>query len=391
MLIDIKSAPGGRLMRAFADMGRNAVHWACTHDRTTIPDDVEAFRNVSFLSDNCTPACPEVMDAISEANVGNEPSYGGDTITSQASSAFQQLFNSDCAVFFVASGVAANALSLAAVCPPFRSIVCHEHAHVNKDECGAIPFFTGGSGLLPIEGKDLKLTPERIRSVVTSRQDIHFQRPIAVTITQATEVGTVYSPDELSHLSQVAKELGLFVHIDGARLANAVAHLNVPISSITSEIGIDLLSFGGSKNGLHFGEAIIIFNRTLVDGFRARIKQTGHLLSKARFLSAGWLALLDNDLWLTNAQKANRAAQYLSKQLLEIEGIEITYPCQANCVLIHSVPEVISAIASRLHWSTYRFIMDGTLRFACSWCTSPQEIDLLVEDLKAIVVQITRT
>jgi threonine aldolase len=346
---------------------------------------IEPLRSANFLSDNCAPACPEVVEAISAANIGNEPSYGDDAITAQAKAAMQRLFNSDCEIFFVGSGVAANALSLAAVCPPYECVICHEHAHVNKDECGAIAFFTGGGSLLPCSGDHFKLTPEGIRIAASSRHDIHCQQPAAVTITQATEAGTVYSIEELYRLSQAIKDLRLYTHVDGARLANSAAYLNASIPSIISAIGADIISLGGSKNGHHLGEAIVILNPRLVKGFQSRIKQSGHLTSKTRYLSAGWLALLKDDLWLENAKKANNAARYLVQQLAGVEKIKISYPCETNLVLISAPPKVISAIVAKLRWSTHRFVRDGMLRFVCSWCTSSDEVDRLVEELKAIV------
>ena len=371
-------------------IGRS-INGGRVHPLKTISPGVESIRSADFLSDNCVPACPEVVEAIFDHNVRNEPSYGDDSITEQANTAMRELFKSDCQTFFVGSGVAANALSLAAVCPPYRSIICHEHAHVNRDECGAIAFFTGGGGLLPCSGDHFKLTPEGIRAAASSRHGIHCQEPAAVTITQATEAGTVYSIEELRHLSRIIKELGLFIHIDGARLANAAAYLEVPISAIIAAVGADIISFGGSKNGLHLGEAIVIFNPALVQGFRFRIKQSGHLISKMRFLSAGWLALLKDDLWLANAEKANNAARFLAKQLGKIREINVAYPCQANFALISAPPAVISSIVAKLRWSTYRIICDGTLRFVCSWCTSYDEIDQLVTELKGIVASTTAT
>jgi threonine aldolase len=355
------------------------------HPLKRINPPIEPIRSANFLSDNCVPACPEVVKAISDHNIRNEPSYGDDSITEQANTAMRKLFKSDCETFFVGSGVAANALCLAAVCPPYRSILCHEHAHANRDECGAIAFFTGGGGLLPCSGDHFKLTPEGIRAAASSRHGIHCQEPAAVTITQATEAGTVYSLEELRHLSAVIRELGLFIHVDGARLANAAAYLEVPISEIIATVGADIVSFGGSKNGLHLGEAIVIFNPALVQGFRFRIKQSGHLISKMRFLSAGWLALLKDDLWLANAEKANNAAQYLGTQLEKIRGINVVYPCQANFALISAPPAVISAIVAKLRWPTDRIMCDGALRFVCSWCTSSDEIDQLVTELNGIV------
>ncbi|WP_273795005.1 threonine aldolase family protein [Brucella intermedia] len=342
-------------------------------------------QRVELLSDNCAPPHPVIMAAIDKACGGFYRSYGADEITAKAASQIQSLFDRDCSVFFVATGVAANGLSLAAVCPPHRSIICQSDAHVVKDECGAVPFFAGGATLRGVDGANLKVRPEGVFHAANFRTDIHSQKPAAITLTQATEAGTVYNEKELTHLRDISEETGLYIHMDGARLANAAAFLQASPREIINWSGTDILSLGGSKNGIPFGEAIVVFNPALRQEFGARIKQSGHLMSRVWIISAAWSAALQDNLWITNAMSANAVARYLSKRLSDIPEISVPFPTEANLVLISGDKSLLSRIARDLPWASYPFIVEGMLRFACSWCTTAADIDAVVEAISAIV------
>ena len=253
--------------------------------------------NQHFASDNNAGICPEAMRALVEADAsGHEPSYGEDRWTRLVCDRIRDLFQTDCEVFFVFNGTAANALSLAALCQSYQAVICHEVAHVEADECGAPEFFSNGSKLLLVQGPNGKVTPDALDKMARKRTDLHFPKAKAVTLTQSTEVGTVYTVEELHALAAIAKCNGLKVHMDGARFANAVAKLDVHPSEITWRAGVDVLSLGGTKNGLAVGEAVVFFNKALAEDFAWRAKQAGQLASKMRFISAPWLGLLDNDV-----------------------------------------------------------------------------------------------
>ena len=263
-----------------------------------------------FASDNYAGICPEALEALIAANnSGHEPAYGDDSWTNQVCDRLRDLFQTDCEVFFVFNGTAANSLALASLCQSYHSVICHELAHIETDECGGPEFFSGGSKLLTAPGIGGKLTPDAIEAVVTRRADIHYPKPKVVTLTQSTEVGTVYTVEEVRAIAAIAKRRHLKVHMDGARFANAVAALDVHPSEITWRAGVDVLCFGGTKNGLPVGEAVVFFDRSLADDFAYRLKQAGQLASKMRFISAPWLGLLDNDVWLRNARHANAMAR----------------------------------------------------------------------------------
>src|ERR1700690_2679576 len=273
-----------------------------------------------FASDNYSGICPEAWAAMEAANHGHVSGYGDDPWTAAAADAFRELFETDCEVFFVFNGTVANSLALASLCQSYHSVICHELAHIETDECGGPEFFSGGSKLLTAPGVDGKPTPDAIEAVVTRRADIHYPKPKVVTLTQSTEVGTVYSVEEIRAIDAIAKRRHLKVHMDGARFANAVASLNVHPSEITWRAGVDVLCFGGTKNGLPVGEAVIFFDKALAVDFAYRLKQAGQLASKMRFISAPWLGLLNNDVWLRNARHANGMAQLMAERLEGIEG-----------------------------------------------------------------------
>ena len=336
-----------------------------------------------FASDNYAGICPEAWQALESANLSHAPAYGDDPLTARASDALRELFETDCEVFFVASGTAANALALASLCQSYHSIICHELAHVETDECGAPEFFSNGTKLLLVEGEAAKVRPEAVEFLAGKRCDLHFPKPRAVSISQATELGTVYQPDELRALGDTCRRLGLKLHMDGARFANAVASLRAQPKEITWQAGVDVLSFGGAKNGLALGEAVVFFDRGLATDFEFRCKQAGHLLSKLRFIAAPWVGLLESGAWLRNAQHANRMAARLADELKDVAAIEIMLPPEANSVFVRLQPAHRDALRDR-GWRFYDFIGAGGARLMCSWDTTEADVTALAADLRAI-------
>lgn len=337
-----------------------------------------------FASDNGAGICPEALEYMIKANHGSAPAYGNDEWTQKATDYFRELFEIDCEVFFVFNGTAANSLSLAALCQSYHSVICHETSHIETDECGAPEFASNGSKLLLAQGKNGKLSPEAISAIVSKRTDIHFPKPKVISITQATELGTLYSIDELVAIKQVAQKYNLKLHMDGARFANAVVALNKNPAEITWKSGVDVLCFCGTKNGMAMGEAIIFFNKTLAEDFEYRCKQAGQLASKMRFISAPWLGLLESGAWLKNARHANACAEYLENKLIDIEGVQMMFPRQANGVFVKLPEEVIERLKA-INWQFYTFI-GGAVRFMCSWHTTQARIDQLVSDIKEAMV-----
>jgi len=333
-----------------------------------------------FASDNYSGICPEAWTAMAEANLGHAPAYGDDAWTAKASDAFRALFETQCEVFFAFNGTAANSLALASLCQSYHSVICSETAHVETDECGAPEFFSNGSKLLIARSSDGKLTPDAIRTIATNRSDIHFPKPRVVTITQPTETGLVYSLDELRAISSVCRELGLSLHMDGARFANACASLGCSPADMTWRAGVDVLCFGGTKNGMAAGEAILFFNPKLAEDFDYRCKQAGQLASKMRFLSAPWVGMLESGAWLRNAAHGNACAQRLKLKLEGVPLLDIMFPVQANAVFIRMPAHVASALRDR-GWRFYTFI-GGAARFMFAWDSDLRRVDELVRDLR---------
>lgn len=287
-----------------------------------------------FASDNYAGVCPEALRWFLAANDGHQSAYGDDPWTQRVSDALRALFDIDCDVYFVFNGSAANSLALAALCQSYHSVICTPLAHIETDECGGPEFFSNGSKLLLAEGTSAaarlgKLTPEAITRLVTKRHDIHYPKPKAVSLTQATELGTLYAIEEIRALSATARSHGLKVHMDGARFANAVAALGVHPAELTWRAGVDVLCFGGTKNGLPVGDAILFFDRRLSEDFAWRVKQAGQLASKMRFISAPWLGMLEDDTWLRNAAHANAMAQRLRAALETVPGVKLLHTPQA--------------------------------------------------------------
>lgn len=336
-----------------------------------------------FASDNYSGICPEAWAAMAEANHGHATAYGDDPWTQRASDLFRDLFETECEVFFAFNGTAANSLSLAALCQSYHSVICAQSAHVETDECGAPEFFSNGSKLLTAQTMDGKMTPEAIRTMATSRNDIHFPKPKAVTITQSTETGRVYSVEELSALSATCRELKLHLHMDGARFANAVAAAGCTPAEMTWKAGVEVLCFGGTKNGMAIGEAIVFFDHTLAQDFDYRCKQAGQLASKMRFLSSPWVGMLESGAWQRNAQHANACAARLRDGIAGITQGSIMYPTEANAVFLMSDEARLERLRER-GWRFYTFI-GGSARFMFAWDTEIGRVDQLAADIREIM------
>jgi threonine aldolase len=341
-------------------------------------------KKLFFASDNYSGICPVAWESLQQANSGVDYPYGDDQWTKKAADALRGLFElPECEVFFVFNGTAANSLALAALCQSYHSVICHELAHIETDECGAPEFASNGSKLLVVGGENGKLDLAAVERTIVRRKDIHYPKPKVISITQATEVGTVYSVQEVQAVGALAKKYGLKVHMDGARFANAVASLGVSPADITWRAGVDVLCFSGTKNGMAYGEAIVFFNRQLADDFAYRCKQAGQLASKMRFIAAPWHGMITSGAWLENARHANAAAADLAARLSTIDGIQLMFPQQANAIFVE-LGEARSRRLSELGWHFYTFIGLGGARFMCNWNTEPESIDALVHDLRSI-------
>lgn len=333
-----------------------------------------------FASDNYAGICPEAAAATEAANQGHVSSYGDDPWTAKAADAFRSLFETDCEVFFVFNGTAANSLALASLCQSYHGVICCESSHVETDECGAPEFFSNGSKLLVAQSATGKLDPQSICELATRRQDIHYPKPRVVTITQSTETGRVYSLAELGAIADACKSHGLYLHMDGARFANACEALQCSPAELTWKSGVDVLCFGGTKNGMAVGEAVLFFDRKLAADFDYRCKQAGQLASKMRFLAAPWVGMLESGAWLRNASHANQCAQYFAEHISAIPSIELAGAVEANAVFVVAPETVLHALRAR-GWKFYTFI-GGAARFMFSWDSQLDRIDVLCNDLQ---------
>jgi len=326
-----------------------------------------------FFSDNAAPAHPKVLEAIAEAN-RLDTAYDGDEWSRRLDGAFSDLFGTAVRAFWVTTGTAANCLALAALCPPYRAILCHRDAHIEVDEAGAPGFYTGGAKLILLDGAGAKLAPEVIDAACNRiRDDVHQVQPAAISITNATEYGLVYRAEEVAAIGDLVKKRGLALHMDGARVANAVVSSGDSLADLTWRAGVDALSFGFVKNGGLNAEALILFRTELADEIAVRRKRAGHLLSKGRYLAAQLLAMLDGDLWLDNARAANAAAQELAKAA----GKRLLYPVEANEVFL----QVSDEEAERLRGMGFDFYEwgPGEIRFVTSWDQQSAAVERLAE------------
>lgn len=335
-----------------------------------------------FASDNYAGICAEAWQAMEEANRGLACSYGDDAWTEKACEQIRELFETDCEIYFVFNGTAANSLALASMCKSYHSIVCHEMAHVETDECGAPEFFSNGTKMLLVPGENGKIDLDAVEHTITKRSDIHYPKPRVLSVTQATELGTVYSVAELQAVGEMARKHALHVHMDGARFGNAVASLGVEPKEITWQAGVDVLTFGGTKNGFAVGEAVVFFNKELAYEFDYRCKQAGQLASKMRFLTAPWINMLQSGAWLRNATQANNCARLLETEVKKIPGVRIMFPSQANSVFLEMPEQALEALRAK-GWHFYTFIGAGGGRFMCSWDTKVEEVAALVQDIRS--------
>lgn len=337
-----------------------------------------------FASDNASGFCPEAWARLERADAGCVPSYGGDAWTDRARELIRDVFEHDAEVFFVFNGTAANSLALSALCRSYHAVLCHRSSHVETDECGAPEFFSGGAKVVLLEGERGKIGPDAIDAAVARGREVHFPKVRAVSVTQATEVSSVYAVDELAAIGAACARHGLRLHMDGARFANAVAALGVPPRAITRDVGVDVLCFGGTKNGMGIGEAVVFFDRALAEEFAWRVKQAGQLASKMRYLAAPWVGLLEDGAWLRNAARANAAAARLEAGLAAVPGIALACRREANAVFVRLPPRAVADLHAR-GWHFYEFPDVGAHRLMCSWATTDAEIDALLADVRAAV------
>lgn len=345
-------------------------------------------RGVNFVSDNCYGATPEILAAIASLGSDPQPAYGDDLVTERVRLRLCEIFEREVAAYPVASGTAANALALATLVPPHGAILCHADAHIAVDECGAPEFYTHGAKLVPIAGSHGKLVPETIEDALSRFQKglVHHAQPAAISLTQATECGTVYTPAEIERLATLAHARGMKLHMDGARFANALVSLGCSPAQLTWKSGVDVLSFGATKNGALAAEAVIFFDPQDARDFEFRRKRSGHLLSKLRFVSVQLEAYLKDDHWLANARRANLLAQTLAQGLGENAAIEIVHPVSANGVFAR-MPD---ALAAKLRKNGVEFYDWGApsegrtlARLMLSFATPQDDVARLIELARA--------
>jgi threonine aldolase len=326
-----------------------------------------------FASDNYAGVHPDVLAKLAEVNVGHVVSYGDDDVTAEAVTQFRELLGDQVEVFFVFNGTGANVTALQTLLRPWQNVICTQTAHINWDEAGAPERFLG-SKLVDVETPDGKLTPSLIRENFIGRGDVHHVQPTVVSITQSTELGTLYSLDEVRSIADTAHELGMYLHMDGARICNAAASLGVGLRDTTADVGVDVLSFGGTKNGLMGGEAVVVFRPELAESTPFIRKQQMQLASKMRFISAQFLALFENDLWRHNATHANAMAQRLREAVADVPGVTITQQVQANGVFA-ALPE---AAIPKLQEAYHFYVWDEAtheVRWMCAWDTTEDDVD----------------
>jgi len=331
-------------------------------------------KRVKFASDNVAGACPEILDAIIKANDGIAPPYGNDEISGVLQEKFSKIFEKDVIVYPTASGTASNALALSAISPVFGNIYCHKFSHINVDECGAPEFYTGGAKLIPLTGIDGKITSNELENNIGGFGIVHHTQPSIVSISQATETGEVYTLDQIKNISEVAHKHKLKMHMDGARFANALVSLDVSPAEMTWKSGIDILSFGATKNGCIAAEAIVIFNKDLVGNLPFLLKRSGHLLSKMRFVSAQLDAYISNDVWLRNARHANEMAKKLSDGLVSSNQVKLEYPTEANEVFVKLPKKMVEHLNSEEYMMSNDELDGKTVRLVTAWNTKINEV-----------------
>ena len=337
---------------------------------------------IKFASDNVAGACPEVLDAVIKANEGDSTPYGNDQISTELQDKFSEIFEKEVIVFPTASGTAANALALSTMTPSFGNIYCHKLSHINTDECGAPEFYTGGGKLVTLQGVKGKITANELDESITGAGIVHHTQPSSVSITQVCETGEVYQLDEIKKISDVTHKHNLNMHMDGARFANALVSLDCSPAEMTWKSGIDVLSFGATKNGCLAAEAIIFFKKDLVGNTAFLMKRAGHLLSKMRFVSAQLDAYITNDVWLKNARRANDMGKRLSEGLNNHSDINLSYPTEANEVFATFPRNKIEHLNSE-GYTINEDEWDGkAVRLVAAWNTKDNDVDNFLEILK---------
>ena len=334
---------------------------------------------VKFASDNVAGACPEVLEALLKANEGDSAPYGNDDYSKSLQKKFSEIFEKEVIVYPIASGTAANALALATMTPVFGNIYCHKLAHINTDECGAPEFYTGGAKLIPLVGVDGKIVPEELEQNISGVGIVHHTQPSSASITQVCETGEVYELDEIKEITKVAHNHNLNMHMDGARFANALVSLNCTPAEMTWKSGIDVLSFGATKNGCIAAEAIIFFKPELVGNLSFLMKRAGHLLSKMRFVSAQLEAYISNNVWLDNAKNANEMGKKLSEGLIKHNSIKLAYPTQANEVFAKFPREVIEHLNSEGYKMNEDELDGQAARLVAAWNTKISDVESFLE------------
>lgn len=337
----------------------------------------------TFASDNYSGVHPEIFEALQKANAGHAGSYGNDDFTRRAVQKFKDLFGQQAEVFFVYNGTGANVLGLTALTRSYHSVLCAAGAHINVDESTAPEKFTGCK-LVTISTDDGKLYPDQIAAKIQRVGDPHHPQAKVIAISQATEYGTVYSVDEIKAISELARKHNFYLHMDGSRIANAAVHLGKDFRSFTADAGVDILSFGGTKNGMMFGEAIVIFNPALAGDFVYLRKQAMQLHSKMRFISAQFEALLSNDLWQRNARHTNTMAKLLAEEVGNIPGVKITQQVQANGVFAILPPAVIPRLQEKSFFYTWNEAINE-VRWMCAWDTTEEEVKTFARELRRLL------
>ena len=340
-----------------------------------------------FASDNNSGAHPEILAAIAAANDGHVVAYGDDDYTAVARQRFREHLGEQAEAFIVFNGTGANVLAIEALARPHEAVICPATAHLNVDECGA-PERIAGVKLLSVETADGKLTPGLVADRITGVGDQHASQPRVVSVSQSTELGTVYTPEEIAALADLAHRHQMYLHVDGARLANAAAALDLPLRALTTDVGVDALSFGGTKNGLLLGDAIVFLRSELARDFLFIRKQSMQLASKMRFLAVQFDALLGGDLWHRNASHANAMARRLADAVSGIGGVELAYPVQANGVFVTLPGEAIGRLRDALPAALPFYVWDeaaGTIRLMCSWDTTEDDVDGLASAVAAAI------
>ena len=331
---------------------------------------------MNFCSDNASGAAPEILRALEAANDGWAMPYGDDDLTRRLQARVQEIFETEAAVLPVATGTAANVLCLSVMTPPFGAIYCHRESHINVDECGAPEFYSGGAKLVALPGDHGKITPATLEAAIVDAGDVHSVQPAAVSLTNASEAGTVYTPEETRAIAEIAKAHGLGLHLDGARFANALVALGCSPAEATWKAGVDALALGATKNGVLAGELVVLFDPGKAEELGYRRKRGGHLLSKMRFLSAQLEAYLADDLWLRNARHANAMAAALAEGLAELPGVELSHPVEANEIFVILPEPMIEGLFAR-GFQFYRWgpETDREVRLVTAFNTDPAHVD----------------